>query len=450
MKCVDLFLLPFLGGGFLIIKDNSTMEYPRVLVISNNSFSLSNSNGRTMGLLFKGWPKDKLAQFCITTDGPDWDVCDNYFCAPDRKVLKSTIKLRGIKRDDLTSFKSSKETNGKRLKRTAIKSFFRHIFWNIGIWNKGDFKEWVNAFSPEVVLLQCGDTAFTHNLARNIAKKQNAKLVFFNTEGVYFLKSNYLYKGFCDFVFFPLYKHIFKKSYEKAMDAASYAFYLNEMIKRDNDAAFGLPGMVIYNTSSFKGTDSPFVINSETPIISYFGNMGGGRSVVLVEVAKVIKEINSNAVIDVYGKGYPDAIQKLEECPYINYRGFIPYDEISDVINNSDILLHVESQDKYFVENLKYGFSTKIADCLTCGRPFLLYSSRELACADYLIANDCAWFANTHDTLKEAIISILNDKQERDKKLEKAKVVAKKNHSISSNCSKFQEALKLIINRPQT
>lgn len=396
-------------------------------------------------MLFKGWPKDRLAQFCITSDGPDWDVCNNYFCAPDRQVLKSTLKLSPVKRNDLTTFKSSADTNGKRLKRTAIKSFVRHAFWTIGVWRKGDFDDWVKEFSPDVVLLQCGDTAFTHDLARSIARQQKAKLALFNTEGVYFLKSNYLYKGCCDIVFFPLYKRIFKKSYENAMKAASFAFYLNEMIKRDNDNVFGLPGTVIYNTSSFNAPELPFIINSEAPVISYFGNMGGGRSDVLVEVAKVIKEVNNKATINVYGKGYPDAIQKLEVCQEINYHGFIPYDEISDVINRSDILLHVESQDRYFVENLKYGFTTKIADCLTSGHPFLLYSSRELACADYLIANDCAWFANTHETLKKAILSILNDKQEREKKLEKAKLVAKNNHSISSNCAKFQEALRALV-----
>ena len=417
------------------------MEYPKVLVISNNSFSLSNSNGRTLGLLFNGWPKDKLAQFCITTDGPDWDICDNYFCASDKRVFKSFLTLQPLKREDLTSYGLAGKSNGRRYKRTAIKSFIRHIVWSCGIWRKGDFNSWVKSFAPDFVLLQCGDTAFTHDLARTLANSCRAKLVFFNTEGVYFLKKNYLYKGFGDIIFFPLYKHIFKKSYQKAMNKASFAFYLNEMIRRDNDAVFNVPSSVIYNTSSIAITESPFVINSEAPVVSYFGNMGGGRSSVLVEVAKIIKEINDKAIVEVYGKGYPDAIHKLEECPEINYHGFIPYEQIIDVIGKSDILLHVESQEKDMVENLKYGFSTKIADCLTSGRPFLLYASRNIACADYLIANDCAWFADTPDSLKESILSILNDPETRKRKLTKAKEVAAKNHSIKANCEKFQKQL---------
>ena len=353
------------------------MEYPKVLVISNNSFSLSNSNGRTLGLLFKGWPKDKLAQFCITTDGPDWVVCDNYFCASDRQVMKRTLTLRGVKRNDLKEYQTSTSIpKTKRIKRTPIKSLVRHFMWRLGIWRRGDFNSWVAAFSPEIVIIQSGDTAFTHDLARGIANQYQAKLVFFNTEGIYFLKENYLYKGFCDSIFFPLYHHIYQRSYRRAMQFASYAFYLNDLIKQDNDAVFDVPGRVIYNTSLLSPT--PFVFNQETPVISYFGNFGYDRSKVLVEVAGVIEEMGLNVKINVYGKGFPEIEERLKSCDGIIFHGFVPYDTIKEVINGSDIVLHVESQDEKFAESLRYGFSTKIADCLSSGRPFLLYASDDI------------------------------------------------------------------------
>ena len=417
------------------------MEYPRVLVISNNSFSLSNSNGRTLGLLFKGWPKDKLAQFCITTDGPDWDICDNYFCASDKSVFKSLLTFRPVRRNDLKSYGETKRTSVKRHKRTAILSFARHLVWSFKGWRRGDFYRWVDEFSPDIILLQCGDTAFPHDLARRLARKYKAKLVLFNTEGVYFLKSKFLYDGFCDFIFFPLYKSIFKRSYRKAMAVASYSFYLNELIKKDNDETFGVPGTVIYNTSSIKSELSQSEPKGHQPIISYFGNMGYNRSKVLVEVAAVIKELDCGAIFDVYGKGYIDVVKRLEECKDMNYHGFIPYEEIVGVIQQSDIVLHVESQDPDVVESIKYGFTTKIADCLSSGKPFLLYSSRDIACAQYLIANDCAWFADTRESLKKAIISILSDGETRNKRLAKAREVAAKNHSTAANCEQFQKQL---------
>lgn len=417
------------------------MNYPKVLVISNNSFSLSNSNGRTLGLLFNGWPKEKLSQFCITSDGPDWEVCDNYFCASDIQVLKSTLKLRPVKRNDLTSFYWNNTPIAKRIKRTSIKSLVRHFVWRLGVWRRGDFDQWVNTFSPEIVLIQSGDTAFTHDLARCIANKYKAKLVFFNTEGIYFLKQNYLYKGFCDTVFFPLYKYIYKLSYKKAMYKASYAFYLNELIRKDNDEVFNVPGTVIYNTSSLNGNNSADSINRNNPVVSYFGNMGYDRSIVLVEVARLLRSLNLNIEFNVYGKGFPEAIKRLEDCEEINYQGFIPYSELVEIIRNSDIVLHVESQNPKHAESLRYGFSTKIADCLSCGKPFLLFSSRDIACAQYLIDNDCAWVATNLEALKQAVKTILFDDDERNRRLKVAQHVAMKNHSIIGNCTKFQQAL---------
>ena len=68
------------------------MQRKKVLVISNNCFSLSNSNGRTLGNLFVGWPKSDLAQFCVIAQDPNWELCDNYYCLEDKTVLKSFIK----------------------------------------------------------------------------------------------------------------------------------------------------------------------------------------------------------------------------------------------------------------------------------------------------------------------------------------------------------------------
>lgn len=416
------------------------MEYPKVLVISNNSFSLSNSNGRTLGLLFKGWPKDKLAQFCITTDGPDWDVCDHYFCASDRQVMKRTLTLRGVKRNDLKEYQTYISIpKTKRIKRTPIKSLVRHFMWRLGIWRRGDFDSWVADFSPEIVIIQSGDTAFTHDLARGIANQYQAKLVFFNTEGIYFLKENYLYKGFYDSIFFPLYHHIYKHSYRRAMQCASYAFYLNDLIKHDNDAVFDIPGRVIYNTSSLSPT--PFVFNQDAPVISYFGNFGFDRSKALVEFAQVLSELNNNYKFHVYGRASTEDEVLFSSCKTIVFEGFIPYNKVIDIIQHSDLLVHVESRNPLYSENLRYGFSTKIADCLSSARPFVLFAPKDIACVQYVLDNNCAWFADSRDTLKTVLSELFSNADKREIVSLNARKVAMENHDLKINNSTFQTIL---------
>ena len=58
---------------------------PKVLVISNECFSKTSSNGRTLGNFFLGWPQDRLAQFYISSADPDFDYCKNYFRV-DKKI----------------------------------------------------------------------------------------------------------------------------------------------------------------------------------------------------------------------------------------------------------------------------------------------------------------------------------------------------------------------------
>ena len=107
--------------------------------------------------------------------------------------MKRTLTLRGVKRNNLKEYQTSTSIpKAKRIKRTSIKSLARHFMWRLGIWRRGAFNSWVATFSPEIVIIQSGDTAFTHDLARNIANQYQAKLVFFNTEGIYFLNDDEL------------------------------------------------------------------------------------------------------------------------------------------------------------------------------------------------------------------------------------------------------------------
>ena len=418
------------------------MCYPPVLVVSNNSFSKSNSNGRTLGSLFQGWPKDKLAQFCISTDSPDFDVCNNYFCVGDRAVLNSITHFRAVKRNDLKHTDALKSViiPANRIKRTPIKSLFRHLIWSIGIWKGNDFKSWLDSFRPEIVVIQSGDTAFTHDLALSISKKYNAKLCFFNTEGIYFMKKNFLFSGFCDFVFFPIYKKVYENSYRKAMHHASYAVYLNEMLMADNETEFNVPSCVIYNSSDIKSF--PKSLNAENIKFSYLGNFNYNRVVAIVEIGEVLQNIDKSYVLDVFGNARADIKQILSEAPGIRYHGFVDYAKVKQIINDSDILFHAECQQKEYEESLKYGFSTKIADSLSSGRSFILYASPSLACSQYLQKTGAGWYVKDKNELDTTIRTILHDTNAREQNISKSLEVAKKNHSSLRNSEIFQTIIK--------
>lgn len=427
------------------------MEYPKVLVVSNNSFSKIDSNGRTLGNLFLGWPKVKLAQFCVSTEGPYWEVCENYYCISDKEMLSAfkhfkRAKGRIIEKKKDEGERVSTGVNG-RLK-TATTSLIRHFIWSCGRWKSKELLRWVDSFNPDAVLIQSGDTAFMLSIARRISRERSIPLLMFNTEGFCFFQKDWMRQDIWSCCSFPIYKYILRRETRRTMKRVVYAIHLNQFLKDDFDTAYGVPSEVVYTSSDFKRVEKGF--NANNPQIVYLGNFGFNRPVSLQIVAKVLQSINPSFKIDVYGKPRTDYQKNiLENSDGIVFHGQVSYEEVKGIMRKADILLHVEGLDEKVQESLRYGFSTKIADSLSSGIPFLLFSRPEIACAQYIRNTGAGWFASNEDELRQQLNMILTDNLDRAKHLSKAKDIAFVNHNAEKCRLKFQNAIIAAIKNNQ-
>lgn len=421
------------------------MKYPRVLVIANNCFSLSNSNGRTLSNMLMGWPKDCLAEFCISVSEPNFDLCDNYFCVSDKEILEAFLKFKKAKGREIShdSFGSLEQisTGVEGRKKTCFLSLVRHLLWSFYRWKSNKFVIWYENYSPDIILLQNGDSAFILKIAIYLAKRYNIPLMMFNTEGFYFMTKNYMHKGgLSDYLFYPLYDKLFYRPAEKkAVMMSTTIIHGNSLLKEDYDQEFGVKSECIYTGSTVKPSSKPF--DTDSPFFLYAGNLSFDRHEALIEIADVLKEIDSKYKLVIYGPGNNKILDQLNKCENIDYRGIIPYCELMQVIENSDILIHAEAQIQKWQEGLKYGFSTKIADSLSSGKPFLLYSSSNIACARYIKETGAGWHASNRNDLKTAILEILNNKIVREHVVQIELITANKNHQFKVNADKFQKVI---------
>ena len=424
----------------------------RVLVVSNNCFSPSNSNGRTLGNLFHGWPKECLAQMCIIAKDPAWDVCDNYYCIEDRTMLSAFLHGRKavgrqLVKHELSASESSTSVDTQRRnigRKTLPKMLLRELVWSHKRWCSSDFERWVNGFQPEVVVLQFGDSSFMIDIALYIAQSRKIPLVVYNTEGYYFFNRFWYYPSVADKFLFPFYKHSFHSKVRSLMKYASHSVYLNDELKEDYDEEFNAPSSVIYNSSSMQRYVVPLFCN-DVPRISYLGGLGHGRDIALEDVGEVLQSINKKYCIDVYGPGEEHVIKRLKQSSGVAYHGVVSYDKVKAIIAESDILFHVEPMVEKDSQ-LRYAFSGKIADSVKSGKCFVLYAPKELACSKYVIDNRCGWFAETKDDLRDVLLRVFNNPKERDEILSCAQKVAQKNHSYEENAQKFQSVL-MSVNR---
>lgn len=428
------------------MKNGVQIKYPRTLVISNNCFSKSGSNGRTLANFFRGWPKKRLAQFYIQNEIPDSEVCDNYFRVTDSEAVQSFItgqmvgEVVDYKKDEANNIKD-RGVGNKIIKRTPITSILRDVIWNSYRWKKDNFNNWVEKFDPELILIQAGDSGFMLNLAVKLSKQFDIPLVIYNSESYYFKKYNYMEgKGISSYFYSIFHKNL-KKQYNKAIGRASHSIYICDMLKQEYDREFNKPSTTIMTSTELKlskGIKNKKVI----PVISYLGNLGVGRDEPLIEIANKLQEINSEFYLDVYGQIPSDEIKaKFEKCKGIRYKGLITYDEVICVMQNSDILVHGENSADFYKEDLKYAFSTKIADSLASGTCFFVYAPKEIACTKYLLDNECACVATDINELKNKLKKILFNEDERQRYITNAQKIVIDNHNSEINRQKFYNIL---------
>lgn len=433
------------------MEEDKRNQYGRVLVVSNNGFSETSSNGRTLGNFFIGWPKDKLAQFCISIAEPNMDLCDNYYVVTDKSAMSAFVRFKKACRIPISKALNTEGTtslhkSGKRTIKTATKEVLRCFVWANKRWKSKAFKSWVDSFNPEIVLVVTSDSIFIHNIAMDLAKERHIPLVMFCTEGYYFFSHSHMrVESIFDNFSYAVYKHFYRWNYKKLMSRVSHVIYGNSKLEEDYQCEFNHNSTVLYTSSSM-----PFIENDidlDYPAFSYLGNFSFNRPKALIEIAETLKRINPSYKLDVYGKIETDSIRRqFESCDAISIKGFVSYSEVQSVINKSAIVFHGESQELKYQESLKYGFSTKIADLISSGCCFVMYSSPEIAGARYLIDSGAAWFAQTDSDLECKIREILTNPIIRKSKKDMSKALAKQNHNLEVNCRLFHMIINECIN----
>ena len=429
------------------------MDYPKVLIVSNDCLSLSGSNGRTLRNILLGWPREKLAQFYIQNNTPDFTVCANYYRVTDGQALRAFLG-KGCDGGVVTETSADKETAaktapaGKGPGRTALTMLARELVWRSGRWRREDFRCWVETFRPEVILLQVGDCGFMLRLAEEFSEQYHAPLVIYNSEGYYFKDFDYFRaKGPAHWCY-PLFRRQLRRQFQRVLPKAARSVYICEPLQREYDREFGLPSETIYTATEVRPRANP----PENPQFraSYLGGLGVGRYQGLMEIGTALHDISEELCLDIYGPVPDDGVrQALESCPGVRYRGVVPYREVLKTMESSDLLVHAESFEPFYREDLKFAFSTTLADSLASGVCFLLYAPEELACAQYLNENGAAWVVSDPAKLREILRTLVKHPAERERYLKNAAALVERNHSAGKNTARFREVLEQAAERGQ-
>lgn len=423
------------------------MDAIRILVLSQVSFSTSSANGRTLGNLFRGYPKEALAQFSLIAPDPDFDVCANIYQVSDRDAVRAFFgKKVGRRLEPPTEGEAkpsaSQNSGGAhgRFRGSPAMLIARNIVWGRRGWRKG-FDRWVAEFQPQLVLLQVGNMAFMIDLALEVARQYHIPLAVFNSENFYFKDFNYFRGSHSDFLY-PVFQNHFRRHYRRMMEYATCFIYTCDKLVRLHREEFGTVGITIYTPATVIRHGA--ARKKEKFQVSYLGSLGLNRHLPLIQIAETLQKINPSLYLDVYGGADEDVKKMLTACPAVHYHGFVSYAEVLRIMEESSLLVHAEANDPFTARDLETGFSTKIADSLGCGTPFLLYAPKSIACAEYIMDNGGAFYASSPEEL-EPVLRDAMDLKKAQEKLDRAYVTAQENHCDEKNHQVFLDALRRAV-----
>ena len=165
---------------------------PKILVVSHNSFSAVQNNGKTLQALFEGWPSDRIAQLFFHDEVPNFEVCKNFFRITDADVFRAIIRNNGNCGQNVKESKVIKKTINvskgisfqnlfKLMAKYKLEVMYllRDLIWSSNRWKTNKFLEWLDRFSPEVVFFVGSNYRFSYNIALWIANERIYHLCYF-------------------------------------------------------------------------------------------------------------------------------------------------------------------------------------------------------------------------------------------------------------------------------
>ena len=418
---------------------NGAYMNKKILIISNEPLSNISSNGRTLKNFLLDIPREQLAQFYLH-GVPDDGACSSFFKVSDSDALNALLMRN--KRADNASVKLQENGTKKDVKKNCRTMVIRDIVWRSYRWWNKDFNRFINDFAPDVILLQAGDAPFMYAIALRIAKKYKLPIIMYNSEEYVLKKWMYNSAKNTPLWHFLLQKRL-KAVYKCFMKRVNFCIYNTEYLEEKYQVRYPHSGKscALYTVSELEAL--PDKSKGKDFSLLYCGNLGVGRVDTLCEMAQVLHRIDSGAHLDIYGK-IPDeeSERKLYSNPNVRYGGVVPYDVIPGLMSKASMLIHCENAER--LENLRGAFSTKIADSLASGRPFLVYATRDYPFVQYLEKYDCAHIAADIGELEDVLKKCISDSSFKDKYIENALSVAKEKHSIRKNCNCVVEILNAI------
>lgn len=409
----------------------------KVLVLSHNSIFSNTNMGITASGLLASLEVSSICQINIR-DNTEPNVIVPTYIMKEKQLVKSIFTRKNYwYSSNSNSREDHNKSNYVESQRNSFKLILRHIVWKIGKWKTKDLYNWIDNEKPTIIFVMPGDSTFIYDLAIHLSKKFNINIVTYfgddYSQGI--SSSNKLISRIYTNIIFGRIKNLVNNSSGLVYISDSLNFYYNKM--------FNKPGITIMTPYTVEGRKKN---HSGIPYrMVYIGNLTSGRFNSIKQISETLDTVNKDSLkinLDIYAPPLVGSNLHDLESQYVSYKGFIDSQKVDEVIDNSDILLHVETFDSSLFSSVKHSFSTKIANYLSSNRIIFSFGPDGLNSIDYLKSKNLAIVANSEEELSSKISKLLDSsftKQIVENALQCSKLYHNKKINSDSLISYFEE-----------
>jgi hypothetical protein len=430
-----------MSEGFSMVKE------PRILIVSNNSLSETKNNGKTIASIFKCFDQNNIAQLYFSDESPDIEKFNIFFNISDSFMISSLIKKKAQYKVKINN-RNNKNSISRKLVAYLNRFFnqsnflrlIREILWSSNRWNSVELNLWLNSFSPELIFFCAGDSIFAYKIMFYIKKKFGAKLITFITD-------DYILKRTTINIFWKIRRNMIFRFMSNAVKESDLFATISFKMRSTYKEIFNKESIVLNNSIELLNENVKKNINHESIILTYAGSLHSKRHITLAFLAKAIKINNFEGKTHIYLKIYSNTIPSKKILRSISvedssvFLGSLNKKELEIVLNNSDILVHVESFSKKSIETTLLSLSTKIPEYMSFRKPILAIGPKQVASMHYL--SDIAFCINSPKEILSDLKRMISDTNLLDSLSELAfnKYIA--NHTYQNSINFRSEIIKL-------
>lgn len=403
-------------------------HYPHVLLFGH-SFNNYTGMGITLTNLFADWPRENIA---VWAEGIEPELCATIRpCAKYIGNVKLSLGKTMAKRK-LTFNDRCIDFLKKQYHKTGIQEL------RVNTLIPAEQLAEAISFNPDIVFCALGSDAAMKRCENLMDQLPKAKLVLYIVDDWVNTKINTRY-------FASLWRRKYDKDFRHIMNRAngllSICQYMADEYKRMYDKTY-YPFHNPVDLVKWQTLEVQPKYTEDKISILYVGKINADTSPCLLDMAKVVEDLNAKGgsfVYDIYSPDYNDKAYLFEGKSGVHAFPPIAHENIPSVMKSYSSLFLPLGFSKQSRTYVRLSMPTKLSEYLASGKPTILYCPEEIALAKYLSDKDCAIMCNKVSHLREAVAK-LQDKSVYNHLVKKSLELAV-HHDIHIVRERFRETL---------